>query len=127
MARVSVFIDGFNVYHALKDNQAYHKYLWLDYEALARRYIFGRDTMEKIRLFTAFATWNQQKVNKHKLYLRALRKQGIEIVMGKFKRRDRNCRLCHQTFQTFEEKLTDVNIAIQMLQGAYLDEYDKAI
>jgi hypothetical protein len=57
MARVSVFIDGFNVYHALENNPAYRKYKWLDYAALARCYIGGRDVLEKIYLFTAFAMW----------------------------------------------------------------------
>ncbi|MCX7044627.1 MAG: NYN domain-containing protein [Candidatus Sumerlaeota bacterium] len=127
MARVSVFIDGFNVYHALERRPACHKYKWLDYAALARCYIGGRDTLEKVYLFTAFATWNPPKVNRHKLYLRALRKRGVEVVMGKFKRKEKNCQLCHKTFQTFEEKLTDVNIALYMFRGAFLDEYEKAI
>jgi len=77
--------------------------------------------------FTALATWNPDKVNRHRLYLRALEKQGVQIVMGKFKRKDRKCTVCQRDYRTFEEKLTDVNIAIHLFRGAYLDEYDKAI
>ena len=127
MARISVFIDGFNVYHALDSDPAYHKYKWLDCAALGGCYVGGRDTLTKVYCFTALATWNPQKVNRHRLYIRALEKQGVEIVMGKFKRKDRKCVLCQRDYRTFEEKLTDVNIAIYLFRGAYLDEFDRAI
>jgi uncharacterized LabA/DUF88 family protein len=127
MPRVTAFVDGFNVYHALEANPAYHKYKWLDYAALARCYIGSRDTLGSVYLFTALASWDPDKVNRHQLYLRALRQRGVKVVMGKFKRKDKVCRLCHREFRTFEEKLTDVNIAMHMFRGAYLDEYDRAI
>ncbi len=127
MARITVYIDGFNVYHALENERSFHKYKWLDYDALARCYIGGRDTLVNVYLFTSFATWNQDKVKRHKDYLYVLKRRGVEIVMGKFKRKDRICRECHKSYRTFEEKLTDVNIAIHMFRGAYLDEYDKSI
>ena len=127
MLRVSVFVDGFNVYHALDEKPQYHKYKWLDYRALAQCYVGGRETLTEVYCFTALATWNPDKVKKHRLYLRALEKQGVRIVMGKFKRKDRRCRVCRKDYRTFEEKLTDVNIAIHLFRGAYLDEYDKAI
>jgi len=127
VAKVAIFVDGFNVYHALQRAPAYHKYKWLDYAALAGCYVGAADTLEKLYLFTAFATWNPDKVKRHQMYVRLLRQRGVEVVLGKFKRKDKTCRLCHREFQTFEEKLTDVNIAIHMFRGAYLDEYDKAI
>lgn len=127
MARVSIFVDGFNVYHALQNNPEYRKYKWLDYRALGQRYLDGQDTLAEVFFFTALAMWNPGKVNRHKIYLSALRKNHVTIVMGKFRRRDRKCFLCKKTYKTHEEKLTDVNIAIHLFRGAYLDEYDKAI
>ncbi len=127
MPRVTAFVDGFNVYHALEANPAYRKYKWLDYAALARCYIGSRDTLGGVCLFTALASWDPDKVNRHQLYLRVLRQRGVKVVLGKFKRKDKVCRLCHREFHTFEEKLTDVNIAMHMFRGAYLDEYDRAI
>ncbi|MCX6841286.1 MAG: NYN domain-containing protein [candidate division WOR-3 bacterium] len=133
MARVIAYIDGFNMYHALEGDTTggqrgkYRKYKWLDYPALAKCFIGGQDTLEKVYLFTALATWDQDKVNRHSLYLRVLRRRGVEVVMGRFKRRTRRCTECHKVYRTFEEKLTDVNIAIYLFRGAMLDEYDKAI
>ena len=127
MARIAVYIDGFNVYHALQEVKALHKYKWLDYGALARCYIGAQDEIAQVYLFTALATWDQAKVARHQLYLRVLQKRGVRVVFGKFKRKDKICRLCHRQYQTFEEKLTDVNIAIHLYRGAHLDEYDRAI
>jgi uncharacterized LabA/DUF88 family protein len=133
MARVIVFIDGFNVYHALEGERgsrhcgAYRKYKWLDYAALARCYVGGKDEIRKVYLFTALATWNPDKVNRHQQYLYVLRRRGVEVVLGKFKRKNRFCLLCRKEYRTYEEKLTDVNIAVQMFKGAMLDEYDRAI
>jgi hypothetical protein len=39
MKRILFFVDGFNVYHALDEEPKYHKYKWLDYSTLARRFI----------------------------------------------------------------------------------------
>lgn len=65
MARVVVLIDGFNVYHVLQREPAYHRYKWLNYAALARGYIRGQDTLERTYLFTTLATWDQSKVGRH--------------------------------------------------------------
>ena len=51
----------------------------------------------------------------------------MNIVYGKFRRKDVNCRICHKSFKTFEEKQTDVNIAISLFELAYKDEYDTAV
>ena len=39
---------------------------------------------------------------------------------------DRTCRVCRQPYRTFEEKQTDVNIAIKILETAVKDEWDIA-
>lgn len=127
MARVAVFVDGFNVYHALERNVNFRKYKWLDYAALARCYVRGQDELVKVYLFTTPATWDPRKVARHRVYLHLQRRRGVEVVLGKFKMRDRHCLRCNQSYRSPEEKLTDVNIAVHLLQQAYLDAYDRAI
>jgi uncharacterized LabA/DUF88 family protein len=46
--------------------------------------------------------------------------------MGHFKSKDRSCKKCHNRWIAHEEKETDVNIALYMLNGAYKAQYDKA-
>lgn len=124
---VTFFIDGFNVYHAIDDNPAFHKYKWLNYAKLAKCFLPPKSTINKIYYFTTFALWDSDKVNRHKKYIRALRNEGIEVVHGKFKIRDRKCRKCGAYYTSYEEKKTDVNIAIKLFQDAMNDEYDTAI
>lgn len=125
--RVIFFIDGFNLYHAIKANQNYHKYKWLNLTKLASLYITRQEKVESIYYFTALANWSQSKVRKHKILIRALEINNVSIVYGEFKRRDKFCHLCKKTYQTFEEKQTDVNIAIQLFKLSIEDKYDKAI
>ena len=55
------------------------------------------------------------------------RSLGVDVILGRFKRVSKKCRECKKTFQTFEEKHTDVNIAIRLIRDAEMDLYDKAI
>lgn len=127
MNRVSFFIDGFNVFHALDCKDYYHKYKWLDYSTLARCFISSKDTLSDIYYFTAYADWEPAKKTRHQLLIRALTIKGVKIVFGKFKLRDKECRICYRTYQTFEEKQTDVNISIKLFQCAHNDTFDTAI
>lgn len=127
MARVAVFVDGFNLYHALDDNPNFHKYKWLDLAKLARCFVPQTDEIIQVFYFTAYATWAPEKVEKHKTYVRALELKGVKPVFGAFRKKDKLCPKCHKQYQTFEEKQTDVNIAIKLFQTAIADLYDTAI
>jgi len=127
MKRILFFVDGFNVYHALDDDPKYHKYKWLDYSTLAKRFVSKQNQIVDIFYFTAYAHWNPAKTARHQLLVRALMATGVKVVFGKFKNRDHECRLCKGTYSTFEEKQTDVNIAIKLFQSAINNDFDIAI
>ena len=127
MKRILFFVDGFNVYHALDDDPKYHKYKWLDSSTLAKRFVSKQNQIVGIFYFTAYAHWNPAKTARHQLLVRALMATGVKVVFGKFKSRDHECRLCKGTYSTFEEKQTDVNIAIKLFQSAINNDFDIAI
>jgi len=127
MAKIVVFVDGFKLYHAIAVNPTYHRYKWLNLKKFASLYVHGRDTLEGVLYFTTLATWDMAKTSRHKLYIRAFENEGISIVYGEFKRKQKHCRLCHKDFWSFEEKQTDVNIALSLFQLAVADRYDKAV
>ena len=126
MKRAIFFIDGFNVFHALDEDPKYYKYKWLDYGALANSLVRSSDKINQILYFTAFAFWDKNKMKRHKLLVEAIESKGVKTVLGKFKKRDRKCSLCNKVYPTFEEKLTDVNIAVSLIKLATKDEYDVA-
>lgn len=133
MAKIVTFIDGFNLYHALHyfqtgpDHHRLRKYKWLNLRALSKLFVFGKDTLENVLYFTTLATWDAGKMARHRLYIRALENEGVLTIYGEFKRKQRHCNSCGQLFWSREEKQTDVNIALYLLQLAIIGEYDKAI
>jgi uncharacterized LabA/DUF88 family protein len=127
MNRITFFIDGFNLYHALANNPHYHKYKWLNLAKLATCYVTKKDKIQSIHYFTALATWSPSKIKKHKKYIKALELQKINIVYGEFRKKEKFCPLCKRTYTTFEEKQTDVNVALNLFELAIQDHYVTAI
>ncbi len=127
MARVSFFIDGFNVYHSLKDKRKYNKFLWLDYRTFLQKFVRKRDILADIFYFSAYAHWLSDKAKRHKLLVDAWQDTGVTPVMGDFKEKHRFCNNCRTYFKSHEEKQTDVNIGIYLIKEAYEDSYDTAI
>lgn len=122
--RVSFFIDGFNLYHSLK--QYTPNCRWLNLHALCESYLKPEEEIADIYYFTALS-WKPEKIEKHKLYIKALRTVGVKVVLGEFKEVERHCNLCNQNYVAHEEKRTDVNIAMWLFEGGMKDLYDKAV
>jgi uncharacterized LabA/DUF88 family protein len=127
MRRIAVFIDGFNVYHALDEREEWHKYKWLDFSKLVHLFASRNDVFEGIYYFTALATWMPDKMARHRILIRALELKGVNVVYGEFKKRDRFCVNCKTWYKSHEEKQTDVNIAIHLFRLAVEDRYDTAL
>lgn len=139
--KVIALIDGFNVYHSLDKREfkgvgtdgnpafvkPYHRYKWLDLRKLCACFLTREEELSEVYYFTALTTWSEEKVDRHKRYIRALESTGVKTVYGAFKERDVHCVNCRTTFTKSEEKRTDVNIAIHLLGLAQSDAYDRAL
>jgi uncharacterized LabA/DUF88 family protein len=127
MIRVTSFIDGFNLYHALKKLNRPHL-LWTDFWRLSEAQVEKRShSLSATLYFSAFANWLPEERARHKEYVAALEWAGVTPIMGHFKKKDRRCPSCHHRWQGHEEKETDVNIALHLLNEAYQDTFDKAL
>ena len=125
--KVCYFVDGFNLYHAIKAQKHLQKYKWLNLRRLAELFLKSDDKLQKVYYFSALATWNQDKMKKHRVYIEALKSMGVEIILGEFRRKEVKClAACRKIFKTHEEKETDVNIAVKIFQSAVREEFDKA-
>lgn len=126
MQRRVFLIDGFNLYHAFDDKPNWHKYKWIDLRKLCECY-YPRG-IHRILYFTALHPGNVSRRRRHDDFIRIQRQRGgVEVIHGKFKRRDRYCPLCQGTFSGYDEKQTDVNIATKLFELAATDEYDRAV
>jgi len=126
MEKSIFFIDGFNLYHSIANERRFNKYKWIDLSKLAKNFITKKEHIEEIYYFTALTPWSPDKTNRQKIFIKAQELKGIKIVYGEFRKKDRTCLLCKKTYITFEEKRTDVNIAIYLFKLAIQDKFDKA-
>lgn len=125
--RVTAFIDGFNLYHALEDQRLPHL-KWVDLRRLCAVFAPGPDhVLGSVYYFSAFATWRPEAFARHRTFVAALEALGVTPVMGAFKEKDRACRTCGSAWKHHEEKETDVNIALYLLRDAYQDAFDRAL
>lgn len=125
--RVVCFIDGFKLYHAIARLKRPHL-KWVNLRDLARLYVRPTSQrLEAVYYFSAYADWLPDAKRRHEAFVRAQEAHGVAPVMGKFKSKERWCSRCRRASQGHEEKETDVNIALNLLDGAYRDAYDHAL
>ncbi len=126
--RTIVFVDGFNLYHSLNSNTRYHKYKWLNIKGLAGSFLTRSHEIVDTYYFTALPTWHSDKgkIERHRKLAEIYTDLGIKVRWGVFRETERECKICNSLYIAHEEKRTDVNIAVAMLDLAYQRSYDTA-
>lgn len=125
--RVYVYVDGFNLYHALDDLGEPHL-KWLNLWSLSEKLIRGDEEVSAVKYFTAYARWRPPSLRRHQRYVAALEAHGVQSIIGHFKVKRIRCKAaCQQTFETHEEKETDVNIGTHLVADTLTDQFDRAL
>jgi uncharacterized LabA/DUF88 family protein len=125
--RVVAFIDGFNLYHAIDDLRKHHL-KWVDLRQVCEVFSPPPDMdLLEVYYFSAFATWRPASYKRHRDYVAALQVYGVTPVLGRFKEKDRRCFACGNAWTDHEEKETDVNLAVYLLDLAYRNAFDRAL
>jgi uncharacterized LabA/DUF88 family protein len=124
--RVSVYIDGFNLYHALDDLGESHL-KWLDLWALSETLIRKNEAVTTVKYFSAYATWMPASYRRHQRYVAALQAQGVQFIEGRFKEKPMQCKSCGVRYKAHEEKETDVNIGVHLMADGLQDRFDRAL
>lgn len=130
MTRVVVYVDGFNLYFGLRD-AGWRKYYWLDLVRLSRSLLKPGQELIGVNYFTSrlrLTGANQPDMQRQSDYLDALGTlPDLTIRYGHYLEKKRTCRSCGATWPDYEEKMTDVNIATQLLVDAYEQRFDTAL
>ncbi|MFJ8757340.1 NYN domain-containing protein [Streptomyces cyaneofuscatus] len=119
MGRTAVLIDGFNLYHGMKKQRG-RRHLWLDHVKLASL-LRPRDQIVDVRYFTAAVLDDPDAARRQQTYLHALKAQHpslLTIVEGRYQRKRMSCWSCGANRTSYEEKETDVNIAVALMEIA---------
>ncbi len=133
MAKVNVYIDGFNLYYGAVKGSPYK---WLDLGALCHR-MLPNDTVQSIEYFTAIVSARPYDLDlpvRQQMYLRALKTIGnLKISYGHFLTHSCHMVLTGSTppkkvwVDKTEEKGSDVNIASHLLRDGYNHAFDVAV
>ncbi|MED5370849.1 MAG: NYN domain-containing protein [Myxococcota bacterium] len=130
MKRVSLYVDGFNLYFGLR-NAHMRRYLWLDLVALGEALLHPDQSLTQAHYFTARIRGNgrnQEDRRRQSTYIDALcANPRVSLYEGQFLAKEKRCRSCGATWTEYEEKMSDVNLAVELLMGAVDDQYDTAI
>lgn len=126
--RLIAYVDGFNLYHGIHDKWR-RKYLWLDLEALVRS-LRPRSDLVGVRYFTAPVLNDPAAASRQSDYVAALthHSQGlISVTQGRYQTKSCWCSNCRTKHLKNEEKETDVNIAVSLVEDAVRDQMDAAL
>lgn len=130
MRRVIAYVDGFNLYFGLK-SKGWHKYYWLDLPALCRALLQPGQQLAAAHYFTTRIRTNGRNTldaKRQSDYLDALAtRPDLTLHYGHFLEKPQRCQSCGATWLSYEEKMTDVNIAVQLLTDAYENRFDMAL
>ena len=72
-------------------------------------------------------TNDPEKQKRQSTYIEALESIGVKVYYGHYQRGTIECNRCGNIWPTYSEKMTDVNIATQIIIDAYKDNYDMAM
>ena len=128
--RVAVYIDGLNLYYGLK-SKGWRRYYWLDVQRLSESLMRSYQGLQFVRYFTAELLPDggaDARLERQNAYLQALTTlPKVDIQYGFHSAKTITCPHCGAAIRTYEEKMTDVNIAVALLEDANNNLYDAAI
>lgn len=137
-----VYVDGYNLYYGLLRRSAFK---WLDLYRLFQEHVLGPDAdVVEIRYYTAPVLGRMsddpESSQRQRTYMQALRKMPpgkVVIVEGKIMAETPVLRLVnsllecpgltHVKVHNFTEKKTDVNLAADLITGAWTGAYEQAV
>ena len=130
MERVIVYVDGFNLYFGMK-GKGWRELYWLDVQKMAERMMRPNQQLVRTKYFTSRVSSTPKdpdKALRQQAFLEALTTvSGLDIFFGHYVKEPTECRCCGTRWLSFREKMTDVNIAVQVLADGFQDRMDTAI
>jgi uncharacterized LabA/DUF88 family protein len=127
MEKVIAYIDGYNLYHGIR-SQGWKWAYWLNLHLMIENLLSQNQELITTKYFTTRVSTPENKRLRQQKFLEALGTiPEIKFFYGKYVPDEVSCRQCGHTYTTYHEKMTDVNIAVEMLTDGMKNKYDTAI
>ncbi len=126
MKRVIAYVDGYNLYYGIR-SKGWKKFYWLNIQKLAHQFLKSHQMLVATKYFTTIIKHPDDKHQRQRVYLNALQTlPNFHIYYGHFLSETIECRKCGHTYITYHEKMTDVNISVELIRDAFEDHFDVA-
>lgn len=127
MLRVIAYVDGYNLYYGLRD-KGWKRFYWLNIQATAASLLRPEQTLVGTKYFTTIVKRPLDKNRRQMVFLEALQTlRDFQIYYGHFLSDTIRCRKCGHTSPTHHEKMTDVNMSVELMADAFQDKFDVAL
>lgn len=127
MDRVIAYIDGYNLYYGLRE-QRWKRFYWVNLPRLAEQFLKPSQTLVETKYFTTIVKFPDDKRRRQQVFLEALQTlPNLLISYGHFLADSVSCHNCGYTYKTHHEKMTDVNISVELMKDAFQDRFDVAL
>ena len=127
MERVIAYVDGFNIYYGLR-SKWWKRFYWLNIQKLAQQFIKSNQALIQTKYFTTIVKRPDDKRRRQAVFLDALKLlPDFDIFYGQFLSEEIVCRVCGHTYTPYHEKMTDVNISVELMTDALQNRFDVAL
>jgi uncharacterized LabA/DUF88 family protein len=127
MERVIAYVDGYNIYYGLR-RKGWKRFYWLNIQKLVQQFLKPNQTLVQTKYFTTIVKQPEDKRRRQSIFLDALNTlPNFGIYYGQFLSETIVCRVCGQLFTTYHEKITDVNISVELITDASQNQFDVAL
>jgi len=134
--KVIFYVDGFNFYYGIKGMSKHkpdwRKFYWINFNSLFEQFLEDDEELALVRYFTARPR-NYGKTKRQNMLMginKKLNGEKLKIHYGRYTDKPMTCRAsggCGGTYLHWEEKETDVNLAVKMIEDCYNDVCDKVV
>ncbi|PZV77541.1 uncharacterized LabA/DUF88 family protein [Algoriphagus aquaeductus] len=134
--RVSFYVDGFNFYYGLKamtkSKPDWRKFYWINLVKLFEEFLNEDEELVCVNYFTARPKNKGKQIRQNILMNcnKALNGEKLKLHYGKYQDKEMICRAdggCGRVFMHWEEKQTDVNLAIKIVEDCHNGVSDKIV
>lgn len=122
--RVNIYVDGFNFYFGLKSKN-WRKYYWIDLVKLFEQFIKPDQELANVFYCTAVQKDSGKRDRQDLFFTANKQNPKFKLIFGKFL--SKKVYFGGKQYNTFEEKQTDVNIAVEMIRNVVKDNCDISI
>ena len=125
--RIITYIDGFNLYFGLK-SAGMKRFYWLNLQLMVQNLLKAHQELVFTKYFTSRVSYPADKQRRQSTFIEALETlNDLRVYYGHYQANPQRCRKCGNKVMIPSEKMTDVNIAVEMMSDAYQNLFDVAL